>query len=33
MANEDLNGGYWLVAQDGGVFTFGGASYFGRLVG
>ncbi|HVA74527.1 MAG TPA: hypothetical protein VNF71_08175, partial [Acidimicrobiales bacterium] len=23
------SGGYWLVASDGGVFTFGGAVYYG----
>jgi hypothetical protein len=22
-------GGYWLVAADGGIFTFGGARFFG----
>ncbi len=25
--------GYWLVAHDGGVFSFGDASYFGNSVG
>jgi GH25 family lysozyme M1 (1,4-beta-N-acetylmuramidase) len=24
-------GGYWIVAQDGGVFSFGGAPFFGSL--
>jgi hypothetical protein len=23
------NGGYWLVASDGGVFSFGGARFYG----
>jgi hypothetical protein len=26
-------GGYWLVASDGGVFTFGDAGYFGSMGG
>ncbi len=26
-------GGYWLVARDGGVFTYGDAGYFGSLGG
>jgi hypothetical protein len=25
--------GYWLVASDGGVFTFGNAGFFGSLAG
>jgi len=28
-----LNGQYWLAAADGGVFAFGGARYFGSMVG
>ena len=28
-----VDGGYWLVALDGGVFTFGDAGYYGSLVG
>src|SRR5581483_4423138 len=26
-------GGYWLVASDGGVFTFGDAAYHGSMAG
>jgi hypothetical protein len=26
-------GGYWLVASDGGVFTFGSAAYLGSMGG
>ena len=26
-------GGYWLVASDGGVFTFGDASFYGSTGG
>ena len=25
--------GYWLVAKDGGIFSFGDAKYFGSLPG
>jgi hypothetical protein len=25
--------GYWLVASDGGVFSFGNAAYYGRISG
>jgi hypothetical protein len=28
-AGADQSGGYWLVGSDGGVFTFGGAHFFG----
>ncbi len=31
-ASNDGNG-YWLVAADGGVFTFGGAQFFGSMGG
>lgn len=27
------NGGYWLVAADGGVFSFGGAPFYGSMGG
>jgi hypothetical protein len=27
------SGGYWLVARDGGVFTFGDAQFFGSMGG
>jgi hypothetical protein len=27
----DPTGGYWLVASDGGVFSFGGATFGGSL--
>jgi hypothetical protein len=29
MAATPDGGGYWLVAADGGVFTFGDAHYYG----
>src|SRR5687768_3655867 len=29
MAATPTGGGYWLVASDGGVFTFGDAEFFG----
>jgi hypothetical protein len=29
MAADPSGGGYWLVASDGGVFTFGDAPYLG----
>jgi hypothetical protein len=32
MAGNSL-GGYWLVASDGGVFSFGGATFFGSTGG
>jgi hypothetical protein len=30
---SDPAGGYWLVASDGGLFTFGGAQFFGSMGG
>lgn len=30
---EVKGGGYWLVGQDGGVFAFGSAQYYGNVVG
>jgi hypothetical protein len=33
MAPTPDGGGYWLVASDGGVFSFGDASYFGSTGG
>jgi len=32
MAPDNATNGYWMAAADGGIFTFGGASYLGRLV-
>jgi hypothetical protein len=29
MAATPDGGGYWLVASDGGIFTFGDANFFG----
>jgi hypothetical protein len=29
----DPTGGYWLVASDGGLFSFGGAPFFGSMGG
>jgi hypothetical protein len=29
----DPTGGYWLVAADGGVFSFGPAAFFGSMGG
>jgi hypothetical protein len=33
MASAPGGNGYWLVASDGGVFTFGGAHFFGSMGG
>jgi hypothetical protein len=29
MASTPTGNGYWLVARDGGIFTFGDAQFFG----
>ena len=31
MAATPGGGGYWLVASDGGIFTFGDARFFGSI--
>ncbi len=31
LAADDPSGGYWMAAADGGIFGFGGATYFGRI--
>jgi len=31
MAADVLTGGYYLVSGDGGLFTFGGATFLGTL--
>ena len=33
MAATPDGGGYWMVASDGGVFTFGDAGYYGSVPG
>ena len=33
MAATPDGGGYWLVASDGGVFSFGDAPFFGSMGG
>nr|MDA8342314.1 hypothetical protein [Actinomycetota bacterium] len=33
MAPAPNNGGYWLVAADGGVFAFGSATFHGSMGG
>lgn len=33
MLANSSGGGYWLVAKDGGVFTYGNAAHFGSLPG
>jgi hypothetical protein len=33
MAADAAANGYWLVAADGGIFSFGDASYYGRITG
>ena len=31
MASDNATNGYWLAAADGGIFTFGGAAFLGRV--
>jgi hypothetical protein len=33
MAATPDGGGYWLVASDGGIFTFGDAAFYGGTGG
>jgi hypothetical protein len=33
MASTTAGGGYWLVASDGGIFSFGDAPYLGSTGG
>ena len=33
IAGTADNGGYWLVAADGGVFAFGDAPFLGSMAG
>ena len=33
MDADPASGGYWMTAQDGGVFSFGGAGFYGSLPG
>jgi hypothetical protein len=33
MATDPSTGGYWLVASDGGIFSFGDASFYGSMGG
>jgi hypothetical protein len=33
MATTSTGHGYWLVASDGGIFTFGDAHYYGSTGG
>jgi hypothetical protein len=33
MASAPGGVGYWLVASDGGIFTFGHATFFGSMGG
>ena len=33
MASTPTGHGYWLVASDGGIFTFGDASFYGSTGG
>jgi hypothetical protein len=32
MAADEATSGYWLAASDGGIFSFGGASFWGRVL-
>ena len=33
MTTTPLGAGYWLVASDGGIFTFGDANFYGSMGG
>jgi hypothetical protein len=33
MASTPNGGGYWLVARDGGIFSFGDAAFYGSMGG
>jgi hypothetical protein len=33
LVHEAVSGGYWMVASDGGIFSFGGAPFFGSTGG
>ena len=33
MTPDPASGGYWLIAADGGVFSFGGAAFRGSMGG
>jgi hypothetical protein len=33
MSADPAANGYWLVAADGGIFSFGAAAYYGRITG
>jgi hypothetical protein len=33
MATTPDGGGYWLVASDGGIFSFGDAAFYGSMGG
>ena len=33
MATTPAGNGYWLVASDGGIFTFGDANFYGSMGG
>jgi len=31
MGADPATNGYWLVASDGGIFSFGNVAYYGRI--